>query len=112
MRYLLDSHAFLWFISGSKELSRKANAIIMAEDSELLVSIGSLWEIAIKHSLGKLEIKGTYDSIAEDLTENEIEILPIDFVHTKLQVKLPFYHKDPFDRMIISQALVENIDII
>jgi len=112
MQYLLDSHTFLWYISGSGELSSKAKEIIGTPDSELLISIASLWEISLKHSLGKLEIKGTYDSIADDLTENDIEILPIDFIHTKVQTKLHHYHKDPFDRIIIAQALSENIDII
>lgn len=112
MQYLLDSHTFLWYISGNSDLSSKAKSIIETENSELLISIASLWEISIKYGLGKLEINGTYDSIAEDLMENDIEILPIDFVHTKVQANLPLHHKDPFDRILISQALSENIDII
>lgn len=74
--------------------------------------MASLWEISIKFSLGKLEIKGGYDAIAKDLAENEIEILAIDFVHTMLQTKLPFHNKDPFDRIIAAQALAENINLI
>jgi len=112
VQYLLDSHTFLWYISGNSDLSSKAKSIIETENSELLISIASLWEISIKYGLGKLEINGTYDSIAEDLMENDIEILPIDFVHTKVQANLPLHHKDPFDRILISQALSENIDII
>ena len=112
MRYLLDSHTLLWYISGSAELSLKARSIIGEENNDLYVSIASLWEISIKYGLGKLEIKGSYESIADDLTENDIEILPISFAHTKVLATLPLYHKDPFDRILVSQALSENIDIV
>jgi len=112
MRYLLDSHTFLWYISGSSKLSSKAQNIIDDIQNELMMSIASLWEISVKYSLGKLKINGSYDSIANDLAENKIEILPIAFIHTKIQASLPFHHKDPFDRIIVSQALSENMDII
>ena len=111
MRYLLDSHTFFG-ISGSNELSSKAKNIIDAQNNDLLISIASLWEISIKYGLGKLVIEGSYDSIADDLTENEIEILPINFAHTKVQATLPFHHKDPFDRILVAQSISENIDLI
>ena len=112
MRYLLDSHTFLWYISGSGELSSKAKSIFDEENNDLFISIASLWEISIKYGLGKLEIKGNFESIADDLTENDIEILPINFVHTKALTTLPLYHKDPFDRILVVQALSENIDMV
>lgn len=112
MRYLLDTQTFLWFSSGSLELSAKARQIIAHKDNTIFLSIASLWEISIITALGKLEIGGAYELIINDLTENEIEILPISFFHTVKQNKLPFHHRDPFDRIIVSQAIVEKMDLI
>ncbi len=112
MKYLIDTQIFLWFISGSPELSKKAKKILENGDNEIFISIASLWEISIKTSLGKLVINGPYSSVIDDVIENEIEILPINFVHTVEQNKLPFHHKDPFDRLIVAQALVEEINLV
>jgi len=112
MQLLIDAHVFLWFVSNSKELSQTAKDLIEDSESEIFISIAALWEISIKTALGKLEINGTYESIADDLAENFIEILPINFAHTIKQIHLPFYHRDPFDRIIISQAIVENMNFI
>ncbi|MBK8703399.1 MAG: type II toxin-antitoxin system VapC family toxin [Saprospiraceae bacterium] len=112
MKYLLDTHTFLWFNEGSPELSSYAKAVIEDIENEIFISIASLWEISIKTSLGKLTIAGTYDTVINDVIENEIGVLPINFAHTIIQNKLPFHHRDPFDRMIISQAIVENMDLL
>ncbi len=112
MQYLIDTHVFLWFVSNSKELSQTAKSLIEDETNEIFISIASLWEISIKTALGKLIINGKYASVIDDLTDNSIEILPINFAHTVEQNKLPFHHKDPFDRIIISQAIVENMNFI
>ena len=112
MRYLIDTQVFLWFITGSPELSKKAREILENGDNEIFISIASLWEISIKTSLGKLTINGPYSTVIDDVIENEIEILPINFVHTVEQSKLPFHHKDPFDRLIIAQALVEEMNLV
>ena len=112
MQYLIDTHTFLWFTEGSSELSIKAKNLIKDKNNEIFISIGSLWEISIKTATGKLEIAGSYDLIIEDVTENEMEILPINFAHTVIQNQLPFHHRDPFDRIIASQAIVENMDFI
>ncbi len=112
MKYLLDTHAFLWFVSGSTELNTSTINIIKNPTNNLFISIASLWEISIKTSLNKLNISGSYSSVIDDVVENNIEILPINFMHTIVQNKLPFHHRDPFDRMLISQAIVENIPII
>lgn len=112
MQYLIDTHVFLWFVSNSKELSQTAKSLIEDETNEIFISIASLWEISIKTALGKLTIDGKYASVIDDLTDNSIEILPINFAHTIQQNKLPFHHKDPFDRIIISQAIVENMNFI
>ena len=68
--------------------------------------------MGIKNSLGKLDIKGGFDSIPSDMRENDIEMLPIEFNHTTIINKLPFHHRDPFDRMMIAQAIAEDMDII
>ena len=112
MQYLIDTHTFLWFTEGSSELSVKAKNLIKNKDNEIFISIASLWEISIKTATGKLEITGSYDLIIEDIIENEMQILPINFAHTVIQNQLPFHHRDPFDRIIASQAVVENMDLI
>lgn len=112
MTYLLDTHTFLWFSNGSLELKPETRRIIANKQNRVLLSIASLWEISIKTALGKLEIVGDYESVIDDVNVNEIEILAISFVHTVKQNRLPFHHRDPFDRMILSQAMVEEIDII
>jgi len=82
MQYLIDTHVFLWFVSSSKELSQTAKSLIEDETNEIFISIASLWEISIKTALGKLTINGKYASVIDDLTDNSIEILPINFAHT------------------------------
>lgn len=109
---LLDTHTLIWFINGDKELSTKARAIIQAKDTLNFVSIASLWEIAIKISLGKLELKTPFNQVIKQLEENGFEILPITFEDTMIVSKLPFHHRDPFDRMIIAQALTHKMIII
>ena len=112
MKYLIDTHIFLWFVENSVKLRQNAKNIIEDKNSEIFISIASLWEISIKTSSGKLQIKGTFESIKDDLQGNLIEILPIEFAHTVENNKLPFHHRDPFDRIIIAQAIVENLNFI
>ena len=112
MKFLIDTHTFLWFVSGAENLSKKANEQIANNDNQIFISIASLWEMAIKNSLGKLDINGGYETVINDVIANDIEILAINFQHTLIQNKLPFYHRDPFDRIIISQAIAEKIDLI
>ena len=82
------------------------------KNNKIFISIASLWEISIKTSIGKLPMNRKYDEISDVLYDNLIEILPIDFSHTIENNKLPFHHRDPFDRLIIAQAIVENIGFI
>jgi PIN domain nuclease of toxin-antitoxin system len=112
MRYLIDTCTFLWFNEGSKDLSILAQQIIKDKNNEIVISIASLWEISIKAALKKLDIKGDYSLIIEDVTVNNIEILSINFAHTVIQYQLPFHHRDPFDRIIIAQAIAEDLSII
>lgn len=112
MKLLWDTHTFLWFVAGSHQISDKARKYIEKADSENYISIASLWEISIKTALGKLSIQGEYKSVIDDVQNNGITILPINFVHTVCQNQLPLIHRDPFDRIIASQAITENMCLI
>ena len=109
--YLLDTHTLLWFLRDSPQLSKKALEIITTEN-KVYVSIASLWEIAIKKSIGKLEFEHSIEKIAELCHEKDILILQIQPKYFDKVIKLPNIHNDPFDRLIISQAIIENLVII
>src|ERR1044071_5266094 len=113
MIYLLDTHTFLWFINGDDALNTTGRALIENLESIVYLSIASLWEIAIKVSLGKLEVPLPFtEFITAQLYENNITLLAIKPQHIGLVVTLPFHHRDPFDRLIIAQSLSENLPII
>ena len=112
MKVLIDTHTFLWFVAGSMDLSETAKKLIKNENNSVYISIASLWEISIKTAIGKLQITDSYETVINDVIENDISILPINFAHTVMQNKLPFHHRDPFDRIIVSQAIVENMNLI
>ena len=109
--YLLDTHTLLWFLRDSPQLSKKALEIITTEN-KVYVSIASLWEIAIKKSIGKLEFEHSIEKIAELCHEKDILILQIQPKYFDKIIKLPNIHNDPFDSLIISQAIIENLVII
>jgi len=112
MKVLLDTHTFLWFVNDSPELSNNA-AELLESDIDLLLSIASLWEIAIKVNLKKLSLPDDYERfIPQQMSLNEIELLPIALDHLNVVAKLPLHHRDPFDRMLIAQAIQEGIQII
>jgi PIN domain nuclease of toxin-antitoxin system len=104
MDYLLDTHILLWFINGEELDWDLINKIFL--------SIASLWEIAIKHSLGKLPLQSEFSELKEILHDTNIEILPIEFSHLQELLVLPDIHNDPFDRIIIAQAIHENLKLI
>jgi PIN domain nuclease of toxin-antitoxin system len=113
MRLLLDTHAFLWFIEGSPNLSGVARDAIENRENQRFLSIASLWEIAIKVSVGKLELGMTLTELVErEVYGNAIEIIKIRSEHLDHLAKLPFHHKDPFDRLMISQSLVESLPMV
>jgi PIN domain nuclease of toxin-antitoxin system len=113
MRVLLDTHAFLWWIGNAPELSNKARKCISNAENECLFSLVSAWEISIKSSLGKLKLDRTIDRfIPEHLALNRFKALEIGFRPIALVHSLPFHHKDPFDRLLIAQALDEKIAIV
>jgi PIN domain nuclease of toxin-antitoxin system len=113
VRLLLDTHAFLWFIGGDTALSPYARQLIEDRTNERLLSIASLWEMAIKASLGRLILTLSFtDLVAEHVHGNVIELFEILPRHLDVLTTLPFYHKDPFDRMLIAQSQAENIPIL
>lgn len=112
MNFLLDTHSFLWFIGGQDSLSQKARHLIENPDNQPFLSVASLWEMAIKISLGKLSLDKPLEVlIPEQMSANGIALLGISFEHTVQVASLPFHHRDPFDRLLIAQALVEKIPV-
>ena len=113
MRVLLDTHAFLWFVLGDPQLSSNARHHIEDPDNEKLVSPASYWEIAIKISLRKYTLSQPYEAFMQrGLKDNGFIILAIEPKHTAALTSLPFHHRDPFDRLIIAQAMVEQMPVI
>ncbi len=113
MQFLLDTHAFLWFIGGDRRLSPVARQLIADMDNELFLSTVSLWEIALKVSLKKLTLGKPFEElIPAQLVLNEIEIVPIDLEALNYLIDLPFHHRDPFDRLLIAQAITKELPLI
>ncbi len=114
MRVLIDTHTLIWYTTFGENLSLRAKQLIASERTNVEVSIASLWEMSIKVALGRLEVMGGFEALPEALQKFNIEILPLNFTHTLHQSILPFRnkHKDPFDRIIAAQAIVEGIDLI
>lgn len=111
-QHLLDTHTLIWYINGAQELSQKARAAIEAEDAVNFVSIASLWEMAIKISLGKLELNTPFNQISRQMQENGFEVLPLAFEDTLTVSTLPLHHRDPFDRIIIAQSINQGLTLI
>ena len=111
MDLLLDTHPFIWFLNGDEQLPQNLKSSIADTTNKCFLSIAGLWEISIKSSLGKLELNGDFNRISDFVTENEIELLPITLSHPQRLLRLPFHHKDPFDRVIIARALTEGLTI-
>jgi PIN domain nuclease of toxin-antitoxin system len=113
VRALLDTHAFLWFITGDRRMSSRSRSVIEDPGNDLLLSMASVWEMAIKTSLGKLQLAQPLDLvIPEQLSANLINLLPVTLNHAFRVSSMPFHHRDPFDRMLIAQGLHEGISIL
>jgi PIN domain nuclease of toxin-antitoxin system len=110
VRILLDTHTFLWFVLGDAQLSNSAMTLIVDPANQILVSPAFYWEIAIKISIGKYTLTESYDAFMQrGVAGNGFLILPIEPRHTAALTTLPFHHRDPFDRLLIAQAAVEQI---
>ena len=113
MKLLLDTHSFLWFIEDHPALSERARILIDEPSNEVFLSIASVWEMAIKLSLGKLHVKQPFNEfIPSQLRRNNILPLDISIKHVLTVAELPFHYRDPFDRLLVAQSLVEGYPII
>lgn len=113
MNILLDTHTFLWFVADDQRLSDAARASIESDDSQPFLSIASVWEMAIKVSLGKLKLDQPFESfIPQQLAMNGIGILNLSLEHTAAVSTLPFHHRDPFDRLLIVQSRLEQMPLV
>jgi PIN domain nuclease of toxin-antitoxin system len=114
VKLLLDTHSFLWFIGGSEQLSSYARALIEDEGNARYLSVASLWEMAIKVSIGKLNVPLPFTRLVrQHVTGNNIDVLPIEPEHLDEQREMPpFHHRDPFDRLIIAQAITEEMLVV
>jgi PIN domain nuclease of toxin-antitoxin system len=113
MRILLDTHTFLWGIAEPTRLSPTARKIMEDGNNEILVSAASAWEIAIKTQLGKLRLPARPEAfISEQLLKHRFNSLPVSFSHALHVFALPLLHRDPFDRLLISQSMLEQLPIL
>ncbi|MEM6264669.1 MAG: type II toxin-antitoxin system VapC family toxin [Bacteroidota bacterium] len=112
MTYILDTNVLLWALENNPRLSSKARKVMVNPNNEIHVSIASIWEISIKLSIGKLNLSRTLDEILEEMEELDFRILPISIKALRYLRNMPFHHKDPFDRLIISQAIASGVTCI
>lgn len=112
MNTLVDTHALIWFITDDTSLSRKGRNVIKDTSNLCYISIASLWEMGIKASLGKLELKNDLGQIFQIIYKSGFDILEITPAHILMNTTLTFYHRDPFDRLMIAQAKYEGFKIL
>ena len=112
MKYILDTHVVLWFAEHSNKLSGRAYDAILNVDANIYVSIASAWEVAIKLSTGKLDLVGGLPEFFRMIDVNGFILLSIEREYLLQMRSLPDYHKDPFDRMIIATAIIEDMTLI
>ena len=113
MRLLLDTCTFLWAISGASDLSARARELVADSDNEVFLSSVSGWEIAVKHALGRLPLPASPDRfVPEQRARHGIDPLPLDEESALHVVRLPPLHRDPFDRMLVSQAIVHGLTLV
>lgn len=109
MRYLLDTHAFVWLDSSPQHLSAQAQLLLTDPATELLLSVVSVWEVAIKSGIGKLALTAPLAGVVQhQITQNRLQLLPVQLEHVLAVENLPLYHRDPFDRLLVAQAMTEN----
>lgn len=113
MKVLLDTHTFIWALLQDHRLSPKSKQVLSSDDSELYFSLASLWEIAIKIKLGKLNAVGSSVAyIRDEMEAYGIQLLPIRYEDILQLEALPVHHSDPFDRLLIAQAITESLPIL
>lgn len=112
MEYPLDTHTLIWLLDEPEKLSPRVHNTILDLNNTCFISIASLWEIVIKAGLNKLELRVNFSEIQDQLSMHEIQIVPIQIAHLSTYLGLPLLHRDPFDRIVIAQALVHHFTII
>jgi PIN domain nuclease of toxin-antitoxin system len=112
MELLLDTHAVIWFITEDSHLPLRTKLIIESVENNCYVSVATFWEIAIKHSLGRLNLETNLENLFQLILSSGFSILPITLSQILENSRLPFHHNDPFDRIIIAQAIHEDFKII
>lgn len=109
MSYLVDTHIFIWLMENNKKVSPRIKTLLQDPRANVFISIASIWEMVIKQTKGQLKIP---KDIEGGIENSGLMILPIEISHVLETGKLPLHHKDPFDRILISQALIENLTLI
>jgi PIN domain nuclease of toxin-antitoxin system len=113
VKLILDTHTFLWFVTDDPLLSANAKALIADPTNEVVISPASYWEVAIKVSIGKYPLAVPFEQFfTQGIDGNDFSILPVEIRHAAVLASLPMHHKDPFDRMIASQAIAEQIAVV
>jgi PIN domain nuclease of toxin-antitoxin system len=113
VKLLLDTHAFLWWVEGTPPVGRRARAAVSNPDNEVLLSVASCWELAIKCSLGKLRLAQSLGRfLPEQLARNGFSLLEVQLRHVVRVADLPFRHRDPFDRLLVAQALEDELAVV
>ena len=112
MRVLLDTHAFLWFATDDRRLGQKAAAVLDREATELYISVATVWEIAIKASVGRLELPDTVENYIAGKIDEGYRLLPVEWTDAAAVERLPWHHRDPFDRMLVAQALARELPVV
>ncbi len=112
MKYLIDTHTFIWYLENNPHLSAKAKIIIENEQNNICLSIASLWEIAIKVNVGKLTLNNPIEAMIAEAEKQDFTILPISRESVLCIQTLPLHHRDPFDRILIAQSLTDNLPIL
>ncbi len=111
MEFLLDTHAFLWYLLGDSNLGSKAKEAIDTKTG-LYFSIASLWEISIKINVGKLQLNRSFEDLPKELEYINVQIIPITFEDTEIYTSLPLHHRDPFDRILVAQTMNHSLVLI
>jgi PIN domain nuclease of toxin-antitoxin system len=113
VKLLLDTHVFLWLVEGDARLSSRAHAALADPQSNCLLSIASIWEMAIKVGSGKLKLNATVGVYVDHwMSEYQIDLLPIQKHHVCAVADLPQHHRDPFDRLLIAQTMCEQLTLV
>ena len=112
MKLLVDTHAFLWFMAGDARLSATARRALEEDEGEWWLSAASVWELSIKSSLSRLVLPAPASEYVAEKVRAGLRVLSVEWVHAAAVERLPFHHRDPFDRLLVAQAQIERLAIV